>query len=325
MQIPVDAPTGTVPLTVSVGGVTSAPFNITLDTYAPVLFGGINVATGIYNGPEYPAKPGGTVTMGATGLGPTTPPTATGPAVKANPTLSSLRLRWAAWLRTSSTRALTQAARDITRSSAPYPRACKAISPWSSASGDLVPKPLIVARSFAVEQQAITKLEGELESIAAQMAEMEEEHGGDEGAFADLDKVNKANLTSRLKELKGIGIAVGLAVALGLTCFVQSQLLGIQSTDPITMAIATVALAMFACLAGNAPALRASRVDPIRALRYELAHQRYFPTRSRALNTTCISSFRAFASRQLTRPSESSDTIPGTLIPVSIQPAGSVT
>ncbi len=32
---------------------------------------------------------------------------------------------------------------------------------------------------------------------------MEEEHGGDENAFSELDKVNKANVTARLKEIKG--------------------------------------------------------------------------------------------------------------------------
>lgn len=67
---------------------------------------------------------------------------------------------------------------------------------------DLVPKPLIVARYFAAEQEAITKLEAELESITAQMAEMEEEHGGEEGAFAELDKVNKAAVAARLRDLR---------------------------------------------------------------------------------------------------------------------------
>ena len=69
--------------------------------------------------------------------------------------------------------------------------------------------------------------------------------------------------------LVGIGIVVGLAAALGLTRFVQSQLFGIQSTDPLTLTMATIGLAAFACFAGYVPALRASRVDPIRALRYE--------------------------------------------------------
>jgi type I restriction enzyme M protein len=68
---------------------------------------------------------------------------------------------------------------------------------------DLVPKPLIVARFFAKEQEAIDKLAAELESIAASMTELEEEHGGEDGAFSELDKVNKANVSSRLKDIKG--------------------------------------------------------------------------------------------------------------------------
>jgi type I restriction enzyme M protein len=68
---------------------------------------------------------------------------------------------------------------------------------------DLVPKPLIVARYFAKEQAAITALEAELESLTAQMTELEEEHGGEDGLFSELDKVNKANVTARLKEIKG--------------------------------------------------------------------------------------------------------------------------
>jgi type I restriction enzyme M protein len=66
---------------------------------------------------------------------------------------------------------------------------------------DLVPKVLIVARYFAAEQEAVDKLAVELESITAQIAELEEENGGDEGAFSELDKVNKANVTDRLKEV----------------------------------------------------------------------------------------------------------------------------
>jgi type I restriction enzyme M protein len=67
---------------------------------------------------------------------------------------------------------------------------------------DLVPKTLVVARYLAKEQKAITNLEAEMETASAGMTELEEEHGGEEGAFSELDKVNKASVTARLKEIK---------------------------------------------------------------------------------------------------------------------------
>ena len=42
----------------------------------------------------------------------------------------------------------------------------------------------------------------ESETISAKMAELEEEHGGEEGVFSDLDKVNKGSVKARLAELK---------------------------------------------------------------------------------------------------------------------------
>jgi type I restriction enzyme M protein len=68
---------------------------------------------------------------------------------------------------------------------------------------DLVPKELIVARYFASEQGSIESQQADLEAITAQMEELEEEHGGDEGAFSELEKVNKANVAARIKEIKG--------------------------------------------------------------------------------------------------------------------------
>ncbi|MDY0385957.1 MAG: type I restriction-modification system subunit M [Methanolobus sp.] len=68
---------------------------------------------------------------------------------------------------------------------------------------DLVPKELIVARYFAREQELIDEITAELDSVTASRTELEEEQGGDEGAFSELEKVNKANVTARLKEIKG--------------------------------------------------------------------------------------------------------------------------
>ena len=68
---------------------------------------------------------------------------------------------------------------------------------------DLVPKPLIVARYFAKEQAAIEAQQAALEAATASGTELEEEHGGEEGFLGALDKINKAEVTRRQKELKG--------------------------------------------------------------------------------------------------------------------------
>jgi type I restriction enzyme M protein len=66
---------------------------------------------------------------------------------------------------------------------------------------DLVPKTLVIDRYFLAEKKAIEKLEADKEAIATQLTELEEEHSTEEGYFADIDKVNKANVQKRLKEL----------------------------------------------------------------------------------------------------------------------------
>ena len=68
---------------------------------------------------------------------------------------------------------------------------------------DLIPKTIIVTRYFAKDQAAIERLAAELEAVTARLAELEEEHGGEEGVFADLDRVNRANVAARLREIKG--------------------------------------------------------------------------------------------------------------------------
>ena len=69
--------------------------------------------------------------------------------------------------------------------------------------------------------------------------------------------------------LLGIGIAVALPAAWALTRFARSQLYGIQPTDPVSIGASVLAIAAVAVLAGYVPAWRATRIDPMRALRYE--------------------------------------------------------
>jgi predicted permease len=69
--------------------------------------------------------------------------------------------------------------------------------------------------------------------------------------------------------LIGLGALVGVPAAIALGRLVQSQLYGLSPYDPLTMLFAVACVAAVASLAGLIPALRASRIDPVRALRYE--------------------------------------------------------
>jgi uncharacterized protein (TIGR03437 family) len=102
IQIPFEASVGAATMTVTVGGVASAPFNITLSAVAPALLIQGSAPTGPASVVENssgtvvtsaaPAHTGDAVYLYATGLGPTSPPTATGPVSANNPaaTLPSL-------------------------------------------------------------------------------------------------------------------------------------------------------------------------------------------------------------------------------------------
>jgi predicted permease len=65
------------------------------------------------------------------------------------------------------------------------------------------------------------------------------------------------------------GVAIGLAVALGATRLVANQLFGLAANDPVTISLATLLMVAVASLTAYFPARKASRVEPMAALKYE--------------------------------------------------------
>jgi ABC-type antimicrobial peptide transport system permease subunit len=69
--------------------------------------------------------------------------------------------------------------------------------------------------------------------------------------------------------LAAVGLAVSVPIALGTSRFIDSLLFGIRHNDPGALTAAVVILSVAALVAGYVPARKASRIDPIAALRHE--------------------------------------------------------
>ena len=92
------------------------------------------------------------------------------------------------------------------------------------------------------------------------------------GIRVALGAERRAVLFMVLKEvavLTALGVAIGLPSGYGLGRLVEAELFGLTARDPLTFLTATATLLLAALLAGYIPAARATRVDPMVALRYE--------------------------------------------------------
>jgi ABC-type antimicrobial peptide transport system permease subunit len=69
--------------------------------------------------------------------------------------------------------------------------------------------------------------------------------------------------------LSAFGLAIGLAAAYQTTALVKSFLFGVKPNDPLAIGASVAILTACALLAGYLPAFRASRIDPMAALRNE--------------------------------------------------------
>jgi putative ABC transport system permease protein len=74
---------------------------------------------------------------------------------------------------------------------------------------------------------------------------------------------------SRAAALAAVGLGIGAALSLAVSRFVGAMLFGLKATDPVTYVLVLLSVASIAILAAAGPAWRASRIDPMVALRQE--------------------------------------------------------
>ena len=81
--------------------------------------------------------------------------------------------------------------------------------------------------------------------------------------------VNQPSVVRQGPLLAVLGAAAGIGVALGVTRYLKTMLYGVNANDPVTIGAVGLLLLLVALAACWIPARRATRVDPMVALRYE--------------------------------------------------------
>ena len=83
---------------------------------------------------------------------------------------------------------------------------------------DLIPKELVVDKfvDLSIEKEALETLQNQLETTLSERTALEEEYGGDEGVFAELDRINKAEVVKLIKELKSQTAPLAMAAEPGV-------------------------------------------------------------------------------------------------------------
>jgi putative ABC transport system permease protein len=165
--------------------------------------------------------------------------------------------------------ALAQAVRGVIREAAPQ-QVVYAVRPMQQVVSESFSDRRLVlwllgAFSAVAMTLAVTGIYG---VIAYSVAQRTREFGIRLALGSGQDRVSRMVVSQGVR-LAGLGIAIGLPAAYLLTRLLASLLYGVGTADPLTFASVTVLLAVVALLASYLPARRATRVDPMIALRAE--------------------------------------------------------
>jgi predicted permease len=136
---------------------------------------------------------------------------------------------------------------------------------WVSRSLELRRTPAMLLALFGSVALVLSAI-GIYGVLAFSVAQRSREFGIRQALGADRASILKLVFKQGLMTA-GIGLVLGLVAAAGVTHFMQTMLFGVKNYDPVVFAGVTLILLVVAALACYMPALRATRVDPIVALR----------------------------------------------------------